>query len=133
LSDLPPGVRGFLDEHIFSASQLEVLLLLHAADGRPLTLDEVSRDVRLPVSSIGPWLDAFVYRRLLERDGDGYCFRPDDAQTRAAVDEVAEVYARRRTTVGRYLYARGQDPLTRFADAFRFRRDADSGPDDERD
>ncbi len=51
---------------------------------------------------------------------------------RADLDEVADVYRRRRTTVARYLYARGQDPLTRFADAFRLRRDPSPADDEER-
>lgn len=128
MSDLPVRVRAFLDEHIFSASQLEVLLLLHARPGEPMTLAQVSAEARLPTSSIGPWLDAFVYRRLLVHDGGSYCWRPTEPEAQATVDEVAEVYRRRRTTVGRYLYARGQDPLTRFADAFRFRRDPGTTP-----
>lgn len=126
---LPTTVRAFLDEHIFSASQLEVLLALHAEPGRRHTLADVGQRMRLPSSSIGPWLDAFVYRRLLERDGDSYLWQPADPRAVAQLDEVADLYARRRTTVSRYLYARGQDPLTRFADAFRFRRDP--GPTDE--
>ncbi len=132
MSELPVRVRAFLDEHIFSASQLEVLLLLHAEPGRSWSLAELSRDMRLPVSSIGPWLDAFAYRRLLDRDDDGYCFRPEDPQVRADLDEVADVYRRRRTTVARCLYARGQDPLTRFADAFRLRRDPSPADDEDR-
>lgn len=131
MNPLPADVRDFLDEHIFSASQLEVLLLLHARPEQPLTLAQVSAEAKLPVSSIGPWLDAFVYRRLLVHDDAGYRWPPPDERVRAVVDQVADVYARRRTTVGRYLYARGQDPLTRFADAFRLRRDPDSTRPDE--
>jgi hypothetical protein len=131
VTDLPIRVRAFLDEHIFSASQLEVLLLLHSEPGRSRSLGELSRDLRLPVSSIGPWLDAFAYRRLLHRDDTGYCFQPADPQVQDDLDEVADAYRKRRTTVARYLYARGQDPLTRFADAFRLRRDP--GPADEED
>lgn len=132
MSELPPRVRAFLDEHIFSASQLEVLLLLHAEPGRSWSLAELSRDMKLPVSSIGPWVDAFAYRQLLDREGEAYCFRPQDPQLLADLDEVADAYRRRRTTVARYLYARGQDPLTRFADAFRLKRDTGPEPDEER-
>ena len=132
MSDLPVRVRAFLDEHIFSASQLELLLLLHEQPGRSRSVAELGRDLRLPVSSIGPWLDAFAYRRLLERDEHGYCFRPDDPQVGSDLSEVADAYRRRRTTVARYLYARGQDPLTRFADAFRLRRHPTPADDEDR-
>ena len=131
MSELPVRVRAFLDEHIFSASQLEVLLLLHGEPDRSWPPGELSRDLRLPVSSIGPWLDAFAYRGLLERDDAGYRVRTQDPRLSADLDAVAEAYRRRRTTVARYLYARGQDPLTRFADAFRLRRDPGPADDDE--
>lgn len=127
MSDLPPLVQAFLDEHIFSASQLEVLLLLREDGGRPASLDEVSRRTALPQSSMGPWLDAFVSRGLLTREGDMYRFAPVDGQMEEVVAEVADVYRRRRTTVSRYIYARTQDPLVRFADAFRLRRDDGGG------
>lgn len=129
VSELPQRVRAVLDEHIFSASQLEVLLLLQAHPGRRWTLAEVGEEMRLPLSSIGPWLDAFVSRQLLVRESGHYAWEPHDPQLVADLAEVADAYARRRTTVSRYLYARGQDPLTRFADAFRFRRA--SGPTEE--
>lgn len=127
MSDLPPVVQAFLDEHIFSASQLEVLLVLREDAGRSWSLAEVSRRTALPQSSLGPWLDAFVSRGLLTREGDTYRFAPADAEAEGVVAEVADVYARRRTTVSRHIYARTQDPLVRFADAFRLRRDDGEG------
>lgn len=123
MSDLPPVVRAFLDEHIFSASQLEVLLLLREDEGRDVSLADVSRRTALPQSSLGPWLDAFVSRGLLTRDGDLYRYAPQDAETSGAVDTVADFYRRRKTTATRYIYASTSDPLIRFADAFRLRRD----------
>ena len=129
MSELPARVRAVLDEHIFSASQLEVLLLLHRQPGRRWTLAQVGEEMRLPLASIGPWLDAFVSRQLLVREDGQYAWEPTNPQVAADLAEVADAYARRRTTVARYLYARGQDPLTRFADAFRFRRA--NGPTDE--
>ncbi|HWH30373.1 MAG TPA: helix-turn-helix domain-containing protein [Mycobacteriales bacterium] len=122
MSDLSPVVQAFLDEHIFSASQLEVLLLLRDDAGRAWPLAEVSRRTALPQSSLGPWLDSFVSRGLLTREGDTYRFAPAEPRMEEVVAEVADVYKRRRTTVSRHIYARTQDPLVRFADAFRLRR-----------
>ena len=127
MQDLPATVRAFLDEHIFSASQLEVLLLLRATPTTELTLDELARRTALPQSSLGPWLDAFVSRGLLRRSGEAYQYVPASRTLAAVVDDVADVYARRKTTVTRYIYASTSDPLVRFADAFRFRRDERDG------
>jgi hypothetical protein len=128
VSDLPRDVREFLHEHIFSASQLEVLLLLREHGDQKVTLAEVSRRTALPQSSLGPWLDAFVSRGLLAREGDTYWYAPADPELDAALASVADTWARRKTTVTRFIYASTQDPLVRFADAFRLRRPDDSGP-----
>lgn len=128
MSDLPRDVRDFLHEHIFSASQLEVLLLLREDAAQKVTLAELSRRTALPQSSLGPWLDAFVSRGLLARESDTYWFAPVDPAVEAALASVADTWARRKTTVTRYIYASTQDPLVRFADAFRLRRPDDPGP-----
>ena len=48
MEDLPSAVRAFLDEHIFSASQLEVLLRLREAAGEEVTLADLARSTALP-------------------------------------------------------------------------------------
>lgn len=127
MQDLHPAVCAFLDEHIFSASQLEVLLLLRSAPDSTVTVPDLSRRTALPPSSLGPWLDAFVSRGLLRRDDAQYRYAPADAQVAGVVDLVADAWARRKTTMTRYIYASNEDPLVRFADAFRFRRDDRGG------
>jgi hypothetical protein len=127
VSDLPPPVQRFLEAHIFSASQLEMLLLLRGLGDERVTLATVAQRTALPPSSIGPWLDAFVSRGLLGRDGDSYWYAPASAELAADLDLVADTYGRRKTTVTRFIYASTQDPLVRFADAFRIRRPEDPG------
>jgi hypothetical protein len=123
VDDLHPVVRRFLDAHIFSASQLEVLLLVRELDGEPCTLARLAQRTALPQSSLGPWLDAFVSRGLLARNDEAYRWAPHSADVADDVSVLAETWARRKTTVTRYIYAKNEDPLVRFADAFRFRRD----------
>ncbi|HVM27486.1 MAG TPA: hypothetical protein VM433_07410 [Mycobacteriales bacterium] len=126
MQDLPLPVRAFLDEHIFSASQLEVLLLL-LQTGERVELAEVARRTALPQGSLGPWLDAFVSRGLLGRDGDVYWCAPATPALQAQLEAVAETWSRRKPTVTRYIYASTEDPLVRFADAFRLRRPDEGG------
>ena len=120
---LPATVRAFLDEHIFSASQLEVLLLLRSGGDARVTLPDLARRTALPQSSLGPWLDAFVSRGLLRREDEAYHYAPSSRTLAAVLDDVADAWGRRKTTVTRYIYASTEDPLVRFADAFRFKRD----------
>ena len=122
---LPPEVVGFLDEHIFSLSQLEVLLLVREAAPASRTAAELSAVAHLPERSITPWLEAFVDRGLLATDGrGGFCAADLDPAAREVLDAVADAYVRRRVSVSRHVYASREDPARRFADAFRFRKDS---------
>ena len=123
---LPPDVVTFLDEHIFSVTQLEVLLLVKEMAPQLITVQELSRNAHLPERSIGPWLDAFVERGLLAREASGAYRAADlDPPTQAVVDAVADCYVRRRVSLSRHVYASREDPARRFADAFRFRKEKD--------
>ena len=123
---LPPEVVAFLDAHIFSVTQLEVLLLAREAVGDGYTASELSRTASVPERSLTPWLDGFVDRGLLTRSADGrYLPVPLDPAPAAVLDAVADCFSRRRVTLSRHVYASG-DPARRFADAFRFRKDKDS-------
>lgn len=123
---LPPDVVAFLDEQIFSVAQLEVLLLVRAADGEAVSLEGLARESYLPAKSIQPWLDALVGRGLLLSVDEGYRFAPTDGSLRATLDQVADCYARRRVTLTRHVYTSKEDPAQRFSDAFLFRKDRDS-------
>ena len=123
---LPPTVVAFLDEQIFSVAQLEVLLLVRAADGESISLDDVARESYLPAKSIQPWLDALVGRGLLESVDGAYRFAPAEESLRETLDQVADCYARRRVTLTRHVYTSKEDPAQRFSDAFLFRKDRDS-------
>ena len=123
---LPAEVVAFLDEHIFSVTQLEVLLLARECEGDGCSAADLSRMMRIPERSLSPWLDAFVQRGLLTRDEhQRYSAAELDAKAGAVLDAVADSFARRRVTLSRHVYGSGQDPAQRFADAFRFRKDKD--------
>lgn len=124
-SGLPPRVEEFLDAHIFSVTQLEVLLLALEAVPEGYTAQELSRTARVPERSLTPWLDAFVERELLVRRDGRYGPAELDDELAATVAEVGDCFARRRVTLSRHVYASREDPAQRFADAFRFRKDKD--------
>ena len=130
---LPPEVVAFLDEHIFSVTQLEVLLMVHELAPESITVEQLSRSAHLPERSIRPWLDAFVERGLLARDAsDGYRSAELEPSTQASLDAVADCYVKRRVSLSRHVYTSREDPARRFADAFRFRKDPNAGRDKDR-
>lgn len=120
---LAAAVSSFLDEHVSSVAQLELLLLVREAGGEARSVEVLARDMYLPAGPIVPWLDALVGRGLLRRDPDGYAFAPADDQLRDTMTQVAEAYARRRVSVTRHVYRAKEDPAQRFSDAFRWRKD----------
>ena len=119
---LPSSVTAFLDAEVFSIPQLEVLLLVHAA-AEPRTVDEIAREFYLPATVIGPWLSDLASRGLIRSVDGRYTALPADDPREKTITEVAECYAKRRVTVTRHVYASNEDPVRRFADAFRLRKD----------
>lgn len=119
---LPRPVRDFLDVEIFSIPQLEVLLLVHTI-AEPQTVDQVAQDFYLPASVLRPWLDSLVVRGLLSSTDGRYCALPEDDPKHRVVSEIAACYAKRRVSMARHVYSSNEDPVRRFADAFRLRKD----------
>lgn len=115
---LPPAVTAFLDAEVFSIPQLEVLLLVHSG-AQPRTLDQVAQEFYLPATVIGPWLEDLARRGLLRSADGAYRALPQEDPRSRTLSEVAECYAKRRVSVARHVYASNEDPVRRFADAFR--------------
>lgn len=126
---LPTVVTDFLDAHVFSVAQLEVLLLVREAEGEVRTPQQLAALSYLPEASIVPWLDALVGRGLLQASEGGFRVPPPDDPLTAVLAQVADCYARRRVTVTRHVYTSKEDPVRRFSDAFLFRKDRDKERD----
>jgi hypothetical protein len=119
---IPAVVLQFLELHITSIEQLEVLLLLRDQPGRAWTAEEVSRHLRSSVMSIQGRLNDLASRRLLAvtqvEKGEAYLYAPGDDETAQTVDGLAKAYKERRLTVINHIYGRPPSELRSFADAF---------------
>jgi hypothetical protein len=121
-SGIPAAVLQFLELHISSIEQLEVLLLLREHAGGGWTAEEVSRHLRSSVMSIQGRLNDLTSRRLLavtqgER-GETYLYAPGDEETAELIRGLAKAYKERRLTVINHIYGRPPNELRSFADAF---------------
>jgi hypothetical protein len=126
--EIPPNVRAFLNDHVESVVQVEVLLLLYAEPARDFSPADVVSALRIE----GAWAEAqlsnLCARGMLAAGGAGsYRWAPRTAEIDAAVAGLARAYADRRVTVIGLIYAKPSDPLRSFADAFRIRKDKDHG------
>jgi hypothetical protein len=121
---VPPDVRRFIVEHIHSVAQLEVLLLLQRDPEVAWTAEEVGREMRYPAGWAATQLVDYCRERLVaEIPGEvsRYRYAPSP-RLAGAVEALADLYPRRRTTVTQLIFSRGEDDVRLFSDAFRIRR-----------
>jgi hypothetical protein len=127
--EIPADARRFLSESIESVRQLEVLLHLRASD-RACTAEEVSRDLRSSPGWATQQLEDLRDKHLVTTaegaTGEpAYRYHPADGKLAATVSTVADLFARRKTTVVALIFGEpgSHDPVRSLADAFRIRRD----------
>ena len=123
---VPPDVGRFIADHIQTADQLEILLLLHGGQDREWTAREVSEAVFTVPASATMRLESLVASGFLASSGGpdpSYAFQPASAAQRAQVDALAGAYAADRVAVITRVFQRRSDPLQSFSDAFRVRPD----------
>jgi hypothetical protein len=128
--EIPEAVRALLDGHIDSVVQAEVLLLLYANPARTFDAAQVGRELRIEPAGAEEQLSKLTERGMLASGGGPpgtYHYSPQTPQMDLAVAGLARAYADRRVAVISRIYAKPDDPLRSFADAFRIRKDTESG------
>jgi hypothetical protein len=128
-SRISPRARRFLAAHIHSVMQLELLLLMARRDVEGCTAPEAAAELRAPVGWVETQLVDFAGNRVIGFDdaASEVRYRFDAAGPHAqAVGELADAYARRRTSVIKLIFAAPPRDIESFADAFRL-RDEDDG------
>jgi hypothetical protein len=120
------NARRFLAAHIHSVVQLDLLLLLHRDRALAWTASDAARELRAPE----PWiagqladLCAAGVAAAGPEDPPAFRFAARDALGEVVL-ELADLHARRRTTLVRLIHA-ARDDVQSFSDAFRLRRDED--------
>jgi hypothetical protein len=121
-ADIPKPVRQFISRHIDSIQQVEILALLRRDGERAWTTEQVSRTLHIAHALCAEWLDRYATAGLVKRDEIGYRHQPGGSQT-AVLDELVDLYARRRTTVIDAIYNKPSGSIQSFSDAFRLRKD----------
>jgi hypothetical protein len=125
---IPPNVRSFLNDHVESVVQLEVLLLVYASPGRDFATADVVEALRIEPAWAEAQLSAMCARGILVRAAAGsYRWDPATPELESAVGGLARAYADRRVSVIGLIYAKPSDQLRSFADAFRIKKDKDHG------
>ena len=116
----------FIDEHIASPEELELLVALVDTPGRWWDAMLVSRELGLPPSTSRRSLEQFATANLLDirvTDDVRYQFRPGTQELHDGAVAVAAVYRVKPTALLQGLAGLTNRNVRDFADAFRFRRD----------
>jgi hypothetical protein len=124
MSDVPADLRTFIQEHIGSILQLELLLLLAADPQKAWNAEEAAKELYVNPDAAYGFLEGMRVRGLFERlaPEDRFRFAPQNPESARLTAELASFYRERRLTVIDLIYASPTDRYQSFADAFRFRR-----------
>lgn len=126
-SRVPREVSVFLRDHVQSITQLDLLLLLHGAAGRPWTAAHVAAELRVPERFVtGQLVDLARAGVLTGGDDEPPTWRIDrSGPYTAVVDELADVVRRRKRAVQDLILSAPSSDVQLFSDAFRLRRKDD--------
>lgn len=126
MAELPDEVRAFLRAHIESVMQLEVLLCLRNEPDVAHEPTQLSRELGGSVDAAIACLSALERSNLVVRDDPAelaHRYAPADRSLAAAVDLLADTYAKRKVAVVTEIFSQPKDDLRSFSDAFRLRKD----------
>lgn len=122
-SELPPPVQQLVWRSLSSIDHVAVLLAVRAAvSGDGLAAGEAAARAAVSEDVARAVLADLVKAELLQEQPTTYRYAPDP-ESRAAVDQLAEMYNTRPVTLVRAIYDRPPASIRRFADAFRVRRE----------
>ncbi len=120
---LPDSVRGFLSRYIHSLEQLELLLVVRGQPDRLWTVAEVYEIIRSSQRSLAKGLESFVAEGFFSEHNGFFRYAPRTEELRIAVEQIAAAYQFSRVRVIEAIFASEIDPVQKFADAFKLRKD----------
>ncbi|MEO2090791.1 MAG: hypothetical protein ABGY75_15000 [Gemmataceae bacterium] len=124
MEPIPEDVRQFLDRSIESIDQLEVLRVLGDDREAEWTAGQLGEVVQADPAAVSGHVAALHARGLLaaEKKGtDWVCRYGPRADLEPQVVRLLQCYRERPVSMIKLVYARANDPLRSFADAFRLR------------
>ena len=134
---LSSAALRFLDDHITSVAQLELLLLLRTSPDRDWTLDDLVRELRVEAAWAGQQLRYFTDQGLVDGGAPptvaaseaptAWRYRPKTDELATSVTALAQAYLLNRVSLIERIYGRPNNSIRALADAFRVRRNPPHG------
>lgn len=129
-NQISDDARRFLDEHITSVAQLEMVLLLRNNPQQQWTAERLSRELRVEPAWALAQLRDFSRRGLLQSSDQGalsFQYDPQSPELDQSVIAVSQAYLLQRVSVIELIYGKPSPNIRAFADAFRLRKEPPSG------
>ena len=125
---LPDDVRRFLDEHIESLEQLEILRVIAEDPAREWRASELAAEIQAEPSAAAAHVTALAGRGLViasSKDGEAARHGTATPELGGRLAAVLAAYRERPVTMIKLVYARANERLRAFSDAFRLRKKED--------
>jgi hypothetical protein len=114
----------FVRTSIRSVWTLELLLLMWRSSARRWSPGDLVRELRASDAVVSEGLASLHTAGLVTPDGDGtFRYAPASARLDRCVQQLAQAYRERPTTVTKAIFGSPNDRLQTFADAFRLKKD----------
>lgn len=117
-------VLQFIAASFPSVWALELLLVLRR-ERRPWSRQELLTTLRASELVVSRALDALIAAGLASSEGEGALYQPVNRDVDACVDRVEELYRTRPNKVRRAIVSASTSSAAAFANAFKFRGNAD--------
>ncbi len=115
-------MRLFIQQHIESALDLEMLLVMHASGERTRMAGEIAREMHTDPTATAASLRKLTEAQILEVDESGFTYRPASPRLAGDVDALVDTYSRRKVRMIEFIYSQPNEVISSFADAFKLRR-----------
>jgi hypothetical protein len=125
-SKLPRNVEAFVEQHLATGAQVDVLLLLHRERERSWTADAIAQDLHVDGEHAELLLASLADSGLLVREKRAYRYHPRTARLSDEADGFIAAYPSYRVAIIRLIFSKPRRSLRDFSDAFRL-KDEDDG------
>lgn len=122
-TEFPSEVRAFIERHITTGAQLEVLLLLHGDPDRHWTAAAVGRELRIDAEQSEKALARLAADGLLTLEEPGYRFAPHRTRKAELVATLAALYPTYRVAIISLIFSKPSGPIRDFSEAFRLKEE----------
>jgi hypothetical protein len=113
-------LRAFIERHLTTAAQVDVLLLLHR-ERQAWAAAAVAKELRIDAHQAEHLMVLLAKAGLLQKDDDVFRYAPRTAALAARVDDLAEQFPAFRVAIISLIFAKPGASLRSFSDAFRIR------------